>query len=139
MSSDTAHLDCDQACKTPTIDAFPSVSKATGAPESWNPTVTVLQDSAVAASNSSMAPENLSLMLIRTLACDLSDLLGSFPEPDVYRTLNEIFAVWHKGKRRYDNMRDGLKKIYKDTRASSEALGACLEEMNKEADCVTER
>ena len=84
-----------------------------------------------------MTPENLSMMLIRTIASD--NLLASSPEPDVYVTLDEIFAAWHTGKRRYDNMRDGLKKVYEAAEASFGAMGACLEEMNKEADCVPER
>lgn len=61
--------------------------------------MTALQDSTPAVSNSSKASKDTFVMFIKTLAYGLGELLASSPEPDVYGTLNQIFAEWHKGKR----------------------------------------
>ncbi|KAL8882403.1 MAG: hypothetical protein Q9198_000597 [Flavoplaca austrocitrina] len=83
-----------------------------------------------AKSNSSKASKDPFLMLIKTLAYEPGKLLVSSPKPDLYETLNQIFAGWHKGKMSYDDLRDELNKVYEDAGASFEVLDACLERTN---------
>lgn len=101
-------------------------------------TTTAIEDSPATPSCSTRLSNDPELLLVKVLARDLGKLLANSPEPDVYRTLNRIFAVWHKRTKTYDDLRDKLEAVYEDAGVPFEPLAECLDNvkgMNKRKNC----
>ncbi len=103
-------------------------------------TPTAIEDSTTTP-HSTRPSSDPQLLLIKTLARDLGRLLASSPDPDVYRTLDEIFADWHKGSNISTKVLDELKAAYDNARVPLGPLKECLdkmEETDKTRDCDCE-
>ncbi|KAI4263095.1 MAG: hypothetical protein L6R42_001742 [Xanthoria sp. 1 TBL-2021] len=101
-------------------------------------TTTAIEDSPATPSRSTRLSNDPQLLLVKVLARDLGKLLANSPEPDVYRTLNRIFVVWHKRTKIYDDLRDKLEAVYKDAGVPFKPLAECLNKvkgMNKRKKC----
>lgn len=78
-----------------TEDKVTAVSQATEA--SASPKITTAIKDSTPAPHSTRPSRDSQLLLIKALGRDLGKLLASSPDPDVYRTLDEIFADCYKG------------------------------------------
>ncbi|KAI4268703.1 MAG: hypothetical protein L6R38_007748 [Xanthoria sp. 2 TBL-2021] len=97
-------------------------------------TTNAIEDSPATPSRSTRLSNDPQLLLVKVLARDLGKLLANSPELDIYRTLNRIFAVWHKRTKFYDDLRDKLEAVYEDAGVPFEPLAECLDNvrgMNK--------
>ena len=119
-----------------TKDEVTAVSQdieASAAPE----TTTAIEDS-TPAPYSTRTSSDPQLLLIKTLARDLGRLLASSPDPNVYRTLDEIFAACHKGAKSSSDVQDKLEAVYDNAGIPFGPLEDCLDEMEereKTKDC----
>ena len=132
----------DHKPEDPTKDEVTAVSQATEA-SATPKTTTAIEDSTPAA-HSTRPSRDPQLLLIKALARDLGKLLASSPDPDVYRTLNEIFADCHKGAKISTDVQDKLKAVYDSAGVPYENLGECLDTMEelektKVCDCEPEK
>ncbi|CAO1600515.1 hypothetical protein XANCAGTX0491_004200 [Xanthoria calcicola] len=118
------------------VTAVSQATKASATPK----TMSAIEDS-TPAPHSTRPSSDPQLLLIKALACDLGRLLASSPDPDVYRTLDEIFADCHKGAKISTDVQDKLKAVYDNAGVSFENLEECLdtmEELEKTKDCDCE-
>lgn len=115
------------------------MSQATEA--SATPKTTGATENSTTAPHSTRPSSDAQLLLRKTLARDLGRLLASSPDPDVYRTLDEIFADCHKGAKTSTDVQDKLKAVYDNAGVSFKNLEECLntmEELEKTKDCDCE-
>ncbi|KAI4232382.1 MAG: hypothetical protein LQ349_005062 [Xanthoria aureola] len=110
-----------------TKDKVTAVSQATEA--SATPETTIAVEDSIPAPHSTRSSSDPQLLLIKTLARDLGRLLANSPDPDVYRTLDEIFADCHKGVKTSTNVQDKLKAVYDNARVAFGPLEDCLDKM----------
>ncbi|CAL8581652.1 hypothetical protein XPA_007340 [Xanthoria parietina] len=119
-----------------TKDKVTAVSQATEA--SATPKTTTAIEDSTPAPHSTRPSRDPQLLLIKALARDLGKLLASSPDPDVYRTLDEIFADCHKGAKFSTDVQDKLKAAYDSAGVPFENLEECLDtmgELEKTKDC----
>lgn len=110
-----------------TKDKVTAVSQATEA--SATPKTTTAIEDSTPAPHSTRPSRDPQLLLIKALARDLGKLLASSPDPDVYRTFDEIFADCHKGAKFFTDVQDKLKAVYESAGVPFGPLEDCLDKM----------
>ena len=132
----------DHEPEGPTKDKVTTVSQATEA--SATPKTTTAIEDSTPVSHSTRPSSDPQLLLIKALARDLGKLLASSSDPDVYRTLNEIFADCHKGAKISTDVQDKLNAVYENAGVPFGPLEDCLDQMEetektKDCDCEPEK